>query len=1143
MSTDNKDEIILEGSEEQSIEAKRNKIDFVTILEEANKEEAHTWHDELIKVKERYDNFDIDKMCARCIKEQHEQGIKDVNGNPTTTIQCSGVYSFKNETIAKYGEDIYKTMVSMMTEDQLEAAETTVNPLKWMESAITDKKMFEPRPYQALMSLCSAKYKVLRCGRRCIAEYEPVLLSDGRLKAIKDIEIGDSVVTYYKGQAINKPVTDKIENGVKEVFRITLNDNRTVDCTSNHPLLLDGREWKSIEQGLKVGDKVTTLTDYHLFGDYSNVIEAKLLGYLLADGYIPDSMKQTPKFTSCTPAYIEEVRSLVEEKFGYKCNVRPRTESAAIDVYLTDSNKGTKNKVKEWLKDKEILGVKGDKNRKILNYISKYDKESFGYFVNRLWSGDGCVSLWTNASRPNGKRIEVSLTTSNKDLADTLKAIFIKLNINARVAEQRRITNVSKKLSVYWKLIIGDSISIKNFFKLTGPIYGKEQNSKEALIEIEKRKYTKPVANSKFFDKRIKKIEKIGDINTYDISVADTHNFVVNGIVTHNTGKSYTMTVGMLHRLLSRNNYRVLMVAPMETMITEIVELIVKFCNAMEENPIVRHTQSPIHNITFNTGSTFKGVTAGASGAKAVRGKGADLLAIDECFPAKTKILMGEGHFKTIDTIKKNDRVMSFCSETNRFISKPVLVAKCNGKKDVYTYTTVSGKKIHCTDNHPVLTSDGWKPINVAKNIATTKTRTGNYFFETIVDCKFKTAEMVYNFEVKDTHSYIADDFIVHNCDFLSPKDFNSILGVLIDNKDVELWVSSTPDGESNLYKLSKDSAFKEFHLPSFVIPQYTDEIDKMFKTQLDDVGYNQEVLANFNSTRDGVYPLNFIEQAIVKEEVILNKQYVLHNRKDCILIMGVDWNHDKVGTRIIIVCYHKLSGRYKIVHRDKVSKEGWTQPLAVEKIINLNREYDCDHIYLDEGFGTPQASQLRLFAQSQFGKVPAMHPDLKLAKVVSVSFGSSMTLQDPVSGEQYTKRTKQFIVENSVDMLTRGLLVLHEEDDIDIIKQMKNYIVKSKSANGSKTYAYKDAQIGDHDLDAYNIALYGFSQEYSVYVNSGPIVGINSLLTQRSIDTQDAVSIVSHSSSMIINTRDSLLKNKFRGNKSSSQFKTRKRW
>ena len=59
--------------------------------------------------------------------------------------------------------------------------------------------------------------------------------------------------------------------------------------------------------------------------------------------------------------------------------------------------------------------------------------------------------------------------------------------------------------------------------------------------------------------------------------------------------------------------------------------------------------------------------------AEGVIAHNCDLLAIDECFPATTKILMGEGHFKTIDTIKKNDRVMSFCSETNRFISKPVL--------------------------------------------------------------------------------------------------------------------------------------------------------------------------------------------------------------------------------------------------------------------------------------------------------------------------------------------------------------------------------------------------------------------------------------------------------------------------------------
>ena len=62
MSTDNKDEIILEGSEEQSIEAKRNKIDFVTILEESEKEEAHTWHDELAKVNKKPDIIIIERV-------------------------------------------------------------------------------------------------------------------------------------------------------------------------------------------------------------------------------------------------------------------------------------------------------------------------------------------------------------------------------------------------------------------------------------------------------------------------------------------------------------------------------------------------------------------------------------------------------------------------------------------------------------------------------------------------------------------------------------------------------------------------------------------------------------------------------------------------------------------------------------------------------------------------------------------------------------------------------------------------------------------------------------------------------------------------------------------------------------------------
>ena len=646
----------------------------------------------------------------------------------------------------------------------------------------------------------------------------------------------------------------------------------------------------------------------------------------------------------------------------------------------------------------------------------------------------------------------------------------------------------------------------------------------------------------------IRSIEPVGKRNTYHLSVVRYETFLTTGgFIHHNTGKTYAMSVGMLHRMLTNKNYKVLMVAPMATMIDEVVEQIKKFCAAMDGDPIISATQTPIQYIEFNTGSTFKGVTAGASGAKGTRGKAADLLYVDECFPGRTKIKMWDGSNKAIEEIEVGDRVLSFDERKNKLVIKSVKEVRCTGKKDTYTFETVSGKKLTCTANHPIWTRDGWKEAYEARSIATTETRTGDFFFESIVGSRYKSLEKVYNLEVEDTHTYIADGFIVHNCDFLNPKDLNAILGILMDNAATEFWASSTPIGEGNLYQLSKDPAFKEFHFPSYVIPHYSDKIDADLRRQMTEVGYEQEVLANFGASEEGVFQIPFIEKSIIREQTIISTEYVLRNRDDFILTMGVDWNHDKVGTRVVIVAYHKITGRYFILTKDRVALAGWTQLLAVQKIVDLNRLYDVDHIYVDEGFGTSQASMLRQFSQNQYGKVPHDHPDLKLSDVVAVNFSASLNLRDPVSGDELKKQTKQYMVEYAANLLTRGVLVLREEEDSDIIAQMKNYVVKSVSARGLKTFTYKDPQIADHDLDAYMLALHGFHQEYSEFNQHGPIVGIGSILAKNQeldpigIDI-DHSAIAVASSNMIINTKRSILDNKFRSNRSTS-FKTRKRW
>ena len=44
---------------------------------------------------------------------------------------------------------------------------------------------------------------------------------------------------------------------------------------------------------------------------------------------------------------------------------------------------------------------------------------------------------------------------------------------------------------------------------------------------------------------------------------------------------------------------------------------------------------------------------------------------------------------------------------------------------------------------------------------------------------------------------------------------------------------------------------------------------------------------AEFGADNDSVYPINFIEQAIVKEEVIINAEYVSRNRRDFIVMLS----------------------------------------------------------------------------------------------------------------------------------------------------------------------------------------------------------------------------------------------------------------
>lgn len=328
-----------------------------------------------------------------------------------------------------------------------------------------------------------------------------------------------------------------------------------------------------------------------------------------------------------------------------------------------------------------------------------------------------------------------------------------------------------------------------------------------------------------------------------------------------------------------------------------------------------------------------------------------------------------------------------------------------------------------------------------------------------------------------------ADVIWLDEADYMDRKSIEAIEAIKLDNPNVEMFITSTPKGEGNLYEFAQQEGVKEFHYPSYVIPHYDDAVDSDLRGKLSEIAFTQEVLALYGLDQDSVFQQHFIEESyelFIPE--FYNESYVLADRSRFIIIIGIDWNHDNNGTRIIVVGYDKMADRFFCIEKQKIAKVNLTQELSVNMAVELNRKYNADHLICDEGFGIGQVSELRVRGKEQYGKVPATHPDIKLVKTESVQFGATLEIRDPTTNETLKKRTKQYIVELAQKLLEEKRIALDPSLDSELIKQLKNYSIISTGLRGN-VYKAKDKKIGDHDLDGLMLALYMFDKVYGDYI------------------------------------------------------------
>lgn len=178
-------------------------------------------------------------------------------------------------------------------------------------------------------------------------------------------------------------------------------------------------------------------------------------------------------------------------------------------------------------------------------------------------------------------------------------------------------------------------------------------------------------------------------------------------------------------------------------------------------------------------------VQALAASTKSVRGPHPQKLRLDECLVGDTIIKTIDGE-KQIKNITNKDIIFGWdgCKITYAFVQYSYYV----GERQTYKIYFSNGNFINCTDNHKILTTDGYLYLCEIKILIDNNykinaigepnnTCVKNYGIYEITKIEKDKINDVYDLNVPDIHSFMANGIIVHNCDEMEKKIYNGALG------------------------------------------------------------------------------------------------------------------------------------------------------------------------------------------------------------------------------------------------------------------------------------------------------------------------------------------------------------------------------
>lgn len=428
-------------------------------------------------------------------------------------------------------------------------------------------------------------------GGKCLYQFTRLLTKDG-YKTIGSM-FSDAGIDLYQSETtientfgielinrygqVEKP-SHLTVNGVKHVNRITTEKGWNETITDNHPLLTvadDGTFiWKEA-RNLKEGDWIVARKGDNVFGtnDKLSAEKAQLVGMLIADGYI--ALDQRTEFTNDQEALL----SFVENQFSDygRTYRRTRKGTKGIYVYLSDI-KGT-TKIHQEL---ELKYVKS-KDKKIPQCIMEAPREIQLAFLSGYLECEMSIEV---------PKCAIEVISASQELLEQIQLMLLNMGYVANLSDKKvkgyednwygritlgaidsaklleELTFITEQRQTQRKMFYEAFTNRKRNLKGQTTPFGKE------LVRVYKDTYPNPpkgmkkafdfpktisidrlrklidmypnglpeykaildnLLDPRFVYSQVISIEDAGYEPTYDLHMPETHSFIANGMVNHNT--------------------------------------------------------------------------------------------------------------------------------------------------------------------------------------------------------------------------------------------------------------------------------------------------------------------------------------------------------------------------------------------------------------------------------------------------------------------------------------------------------------------------------------------------------------------------------------------------------------------------------